>query len=53
MLLDGVRAARNPEATALDIRVLNDDPQLWARGAAAVAIQRFVLDDLRWSGSAG
>ena len=52
-VLDGVRAARNPEATALDIRVLNDDPQLWARGAAAVAIQRFVLDDLRWSGSAG
>ena len=52
-VLDGVRSARNPEATALDIRVLNDDPQLWARGAAAVAIQRFVLDDLRWSGSAG
>ena len=52
-VLDGVRSARNPEATALDIRVLNDDPQLWARGAAAVAIQRFVLDDLRWSDSAG
>ena len=46
---DGIRAGRNPQASALDVRLLPDDPHLWARGAAAVAIQRTVLDDLGWS----
>jgi predicted NBD/HSP70 family sugar kinase len=35
--------ARIPEATPLDIRIINDDPYLWARGAAAVAIQQTLL----------
>lgn len=38
-----IAQARNPEASELDLRVLEDDPTLWARGAAAVAIQRTVL----------
>lgn len=42
-----VRAAiaqsRHPEASPIDLRFINDDPTLWARGAAAVAIQRTVL----------
>ncbi|CAN5545408.1 ROK family transcriptional regulator [soil metagenome] len=48
-LLASVQASRNPEASALDIRLIPDDPMLWARGAASVAIQRMVLDDLEWS----
>jgi predicted NBD/HSP70 family sugar kinase len=50
-LVAGVDANRNREASALDIRVIPDDPMLWARGAASVAIQRTVLDDLGWSTS--
>jgi hypothetical protein len=42
-------ANRNAEASQLDVRVMPDDPLLWARGAASVAIQRTVLDDLQWS----
>lgn len=42
----GVRQARVPEASDLDIRIIDDDPTLWARGAAAVAIQSTVLDQL-------
>ncbi|UVS79486.1 ROK family transcriptional regulator [Actinokineospora sp. UTMC 2448] len=42
-----VRAAiaqsRHAEASPIDLRFINDDPTLWARGAAAVAIQRTVL----------
>lgn len=48
-LLAGITASRNPAASPLDVRVLPDDPMLWARGAASVAIQRTVLDDLQWS----
>jgi predicted NBD/HSP70 family sugar kinase len=48
-LLAGIDASRNPKASPLDVRVLPDDPLLWARGAASVAIQRTVLDDLQWS----
>jgi predicted NBD/HSP70 family sugar kinase len=48
-LVAGINAHRNPEASPLDVRVLPDDPLLWARGAASVAIQRTVLDDLGWS----
>ncbi|MGK5530526.1 ROK family protein [Streptomyces sp. URMC 129] len=44
-LRDAVAAARSPEASPVDLRVLDDDPTLWARGAAAVAIQRVVLAD--------
>ncbi len=36
---------RDPDASHLDIRIRDDDPQLWARGAAAFAIQRIVLDE--------
>ncbi|GAA4424435.1 ROK family transcriptional regulator [Actinokineospora soli] len=42
-----VRAAiaqsRHAEASPIDLRFISDDPTLWARGAAAVAIQRTVL----------
>jgi predicted NBD/HSP70 family sugar kinase len=51
-LVAGIAASRNPEASQLDVRVLPDDPLLWARGAASVAIQRTVLDDLQWSQAA-
>ena len=46
-LQDSISANRNPEASKLDVRLIPDDPILWARGAAAVAIQRVVLGDLR------
>jgi predicted NBD/HSP70 family sugar kinase len=46
---EGIRAGRNPQASPVDVRVLPDDPHLWARGAASIAIQRTVLDDLGWS----
>ncbi len=36
---------RDPDASPLDIRIRADEPQLWARGAAAFAIQRIVLDE--------
>ncbi len=45
-LLQGVAEARQPETSALDLRILDYEPNLWARGAAAVAIQRTILDDL-------
>jgi predicted NBD/HSP70 family sugar kinase len=41
----GIAHARQPEASPLDLRILDDDPTLWARGAAAVAIQHTVLPD--------
>lgn len=37
---------RDPIASDLDVRVIDDDPALWARGAAAVAIQHTVTDRL-------
>lgn len=43
VLLDSVAAARNPAAAPVDIRLVPDEPDLWARGAAAVAIQHTVL----------
>lgn len=39
----GIAQARHAEASPIDLRFINDDPTLWARGAAAVAIQRTVL----------
>ncbi|XVS60963.1 ROK family protein [Actinosynnema sp. CA-299493] len=42
----GITQARHAEASPIDLRFLNDDPTLWARGAAAVAIQRTVLATL-------
>ena len=39
-LQDSIGENRNPEASKLDVRLIDDDPILWARGAAAVAIQR-------------
>lgn len=39
----GITQARHAEASPIDLRFINDDPTLWARGAAAVAIQRTVL----------
>jgi predicted NBD/HSP70 family sugar kinase len=41
-----IREHRNPEARELDLLLVRDDPTLWARGAAAVAIQRTVLETL-------
>lgn len=46
-LQDSVKENRNPEASKPDVRLLDDDPILWARGAAAVAIQRAVLGALQ------
>ena len=48
-LQDSITENRNPEASKLDVRVIADDPNLWARGAAAVAIQRAVLGELESS----
>jgi predicted NBD/HSP70 family sugar kinase len=48
-LQDSILENRNPEASKLDVRVIADDPILWARGAAAVAIQRAVLGELQSS----
>ncbi|MBU4335371.1 MAG: ROK family protein [Actinobacteria bacterium] len=45
-LVASIRAHRNPEASEVDLHLVKDDPMLWARGAAAVAIQRTVLDTL-------
>jgi predicted NBD/HSP70 family sugar kinase len=45
-MLAGVAQARHPDASPLDLRTIDDDPTLWARGAAAVAIQRTVLAEL-------
>jgi predicted NBD/HSP70 family sugar kinase len=45
-LQDSIRENRNPEASKVDVRVIPDDPTLWARGAAAVAIQQAVLGGL-------
>ncbi|NCT90463.1 ROK family transcriptional regulator [Cellulomonas sp. APG4] len=39
----GIASNRLPEASPLDVSVLEDDPTIWARGAAAVAIQETVL----------
>lgn len=46
-LQDSVQENRNLEASKLDVRPLDDDPILWSRGAAAVAIQRTVLGELQ------
>jgi len=46
-LQDSVQENRNPEASKLDVRLLDDDHILWARGVAAVAIQRTVLGQLQ------
>jgi hypothetical protein len=45
-LQDSIGENRNPEASKLDVRLIDDDPILWARGAAAVAIQPTVLGEL-------
>ncbi len=38
-----LRLGRIPQASPLDIKIIHDDPYLWARGAAAVAIQQTLL----------
>jgi predicted NBD/HSP70 family sugar kinase len=38
-----IAQARHAEASPIDLRFINDEPTLWARGASAVAIQRTVL----------
>ena len=43
---EAIRQSRDPLASDLDLRIYDEDPLLWARGAAAVAIQRTVLDGL-------
>ncbi|HEY3547895.1 MAG TPA: ROK family protein, partial [Propionicimonas sp.] len=45
-LVASIREHRNPEASDVDLLLVKDDPTLWARGAAAVAIQRTVLATL-------
>jgi hypothetical protein len=45
-LHDSIGENRNPEASKLDVHLIDDDPILWARGAAAVAIQRTALGEL-------
>lgn len=45
-LVSSIHEHRNPEASELDLLLVKDDATLWARGAAAVAIQRTVLDAL-------
>lgn len=42
-LQDGIKQSRIPAASPVDVCVLEDDPMLWARGAASVAIQRCIL----------
>jgi predicted NBD/HSP70 family sugar kinase len=42
-LQEGIAQSRIPAAAPLDVRVIEDDPMLWARGAASVAIQRCIL----------
>lgn len=39
---DGLRFARNPLAAPVPLQLLPDDPLIWARGAAAVAIQQSI-----------
>lgn len=41
---EAIRQSRDPLASDLDLRIIDEDPFLWARGAAAVAIQRTVLE---------
>lgn len=43
---EAIRQSRDPLASDLDLRIIDEDPFLWARGAAAVAIQRTVLEGL-------
>jgi predicted NBD/HSP70 family sugar kinase len=42
-LQTGMLRNRHPDAAPIDLAIVEDDPSLWARGAAAVAIQRTVL----------
>jgi predicted NBD/HSP70 family sugar kinase len=44
-VLEGIARDRDPNASPVDLVVQPDDSDLWARGAAAVAIQHFVLSD--------
>jgi predicted NBD/HSP70 family sugar kinase len=41
-LSDGVHAARDPEASAVDLVVRSDDSTSWGRGAAGMAVQAYV-----------
>ena len=43
--MEGIARDRDPNASPVDLVVQPDDSDLWARGAAAVAIQHFVLSD--------
>lgn len=44
---EAVALDRDPAATPVDLRVKPDDITDWARGAAAIAIQRHVLDGMQ------
>ncbi|WP_238005238.1 ROK family transcriptional regulator [Dactylosporangium sp. AC04546] len=41
----GIQQDRDPRANALDVQVLDGDATEWCRGAAVMAIQRYVLGD--------
>lgn len=41
-LVEGVRAARDPEASPVDLVVRGDDPSSWGRGAAGMAVHAYV-----------
>jgi Transcriptional regulator/sugar kinase len=41
---ESIQRMRDPLASEPNLCIIDDDPLLWARGAAAVAIQRSVLD---------
>jgi predicted NBD/HSP70 family sugar kinase len=45
-LVAAMNTHRHVEAAPIDLRLMKDDLTLWARGAASVAIQRTVLDEL-------
>lgn len=42
----GLEQDRDPAASAVDLRIETDNIDQWARGAAAIAIQRYVLDGM-------
>lgn len=44
---DGIRQERDPRATPLKTHVLEGDTTQWCRGAAVLAIQRYVLSEPR------
>lgn len=39
----GIAANRNPAASPIDVRLIDNDPHVWARGAAGLALRHTVL----------